>query len=184
MTIPGPPDGPRRSELSNLADERGRLSRELAALRKALQLADAARQSLSDLRGKVDSASRWSAYDTFFGGGMIATAIGHRRLGEAQDLAAEADYQLAQLRTGLAELRGTMPTFPLLAISERTKLVDMWADNIFTDMAVQNRIKQAQQNVDHSLQAVREAQERLTSRAAQAQFRLTSIEAKLRPYPK
>ena len=36
MTIPGPAGDPRRSELSNLADEHVRLSRELAAMRKAL----------------------------------------------------------------------------------------------------------------------------------------------------
>jgi hypothetical protein len=179
VTNPGPPGDPRRSELSDLADERGRLSRELAAMQKALQLADAARQLLSDLRQKVGRASRWSTYG-LFGGRMIATAILHRRLDEAQDVAAEADYHLALLRTGLADLHGTMPTFPLLAISERTKLIDMWADNIFTDMAVHDRVKQAQQNVDHSLQVVQEVQEQLTSRVAQAQARLTSIEAKRR----
>lgn len=179
MTIPGPPGDPRRSELSNLTDELARLSRELAAMQKALQLADAARQSLSDLRQKVGRASRWSTYDVF-GGGMIATAIVHRRLDEAAEAAAEADYHLALLRTELADLHGTMPTFPLLAISERTKLVDMWADNIFTDMAVHDRIKQARQNVGHSLQVVQEVQEQLTSQVAQAQAGLTSIEAKRR----
>jgi hypothetical protein len=82
--------------------------------------------------------------------------------------------------TELADLHGTMRTFPLLAISARTKLVDMWFDNIFTDIAVHDRIKQAQQNVDHSLQVVQEVQEQMTSRVAQAQARLTSIEAKRR----
>jgi hypothetical protein len=178
-TIPGPPGDPRRAELSDLADERARLSRELAAVQKALQLADAARQSLSDLRHKVGRASRWSTYD-LFGGGMIATAIVHRRLDEAAEAAAEADSGLALLRAELADLHGTMPTFPLLAISERTKLVDMWADNIFTDMAVHDRIKQAQQNVDHSLQVVQVVQEQLTSRVGQVQAKLTSIEAKRR----
>jgi hypothetical protein len=180
VTIPGPPGDPRRSKLSDLADERGRLSRELAAMRKALQLADAAWQALSDLHHKVGSASRWSTYDTFFGGGKIATAIVHRRLDEAAEAAAEADYRLALLRTELADLHRTMRTFPLLAISARTKLVDMWFDNIFTAMAVHDRIKQARQNVDHSLQVVQEVQEQLTSRVAQAQARLTSIEAKRR----
>lgn len=180
MTIPGPPGDPRRSELSDLADERSRLSRELAAMRKARQLAEAARQALSDLRGKIGSASRWSAYGTFFGGGRTATAAVHRHLDEAAEAAAEADYRLDLLRTELAGLHGTMPTFPLLAISARTKLVDLWLGNIFTAMAVHDRIKQARQNVDHSLQVVQEVQEQLTSRAAQAQARLTSIEAKRR----
>jgi DNA repair exonuclease SbcCD ATPase subunit len=183
VTIPEPPDGPRRSELSDLADERSRLSRELAAMRKALQLADAAQQALSDLRGKVGNASRWSAYDTFFGGGKIATAILHRRLDESADLAAEADYRLSLLQTELAGLHGITQTFPLLAISERTKLVDMWFDNIFTDMAIRDRVQQARQNVDRSLQAVQEVQEQLTSQLAQAQAKLTSIEAKLRDLP-
>ena len=180
MTNPGPPGDPRRAELSDLADEHARLSRELAAMRNALQLADAAQQALSDLQKKVGNASRWSTYDTFFGGGKIATAIVHRRLDQAAETAAEADYRLGLLRTELAGLHGTMPTFPLLTISARTKLADMWLDNIVTDMAVHDRIRQARQNVDHSRQVVHEAQEQLTSRAAQAQDRLTSIEAKRR----
>jgi len=177
VTIPEPPGGPRRPELSNLADERVRLSREMTATYQVFQLAGAVQQALSDLRDKIGNASRWSAYDTFFGGGHIATAILHRRLDEAADLAAEADQRMAVLRTGLADLHGTTPTFPLLDISTRTKFVDMWFDNIFTDMAVHDRIKQAQQNVDHSLQLVREIQERLTAQLAQTQARLTSIEA-------
>jgi hypothetical protein len=180
VTIPGPPGDPRLSDLSDLADERSRLSRELTATCKALQLVEAARQALSGLRGKVGSASRWSTYDTFFGGGSIATAIVHRRLDEAAEVAAEADYRLTLLRTELADLHGTMPTFPLLVISARTKLVDLCFDNIFTATAVHDRIRQARQNVDHSLQVVQEVQEQLTSRAAQAQARLTSIEAKRR----
>ena len=180
MTVPGPPGDPRRPQLSDLADERTRLSRELAAMRKALQHADAARQELSELGQKVGSASRWSAYGTFFGGGRTATAAVHRRLGEAADVAAEADYHLGLLRTALSGLPATMPTFPLLAISARTKLADLWVDNILTNLAVRDRITQARQNVDHSLRVVQEAQEQLTSRVARAQARLASIEAKRR----
>ena len=44
-------------------------------MRKALQLADTAQQALPDLCGKAGNASRWSTYDTFLGGGKIATAL-------------------------------------------------------------------------------------------------------------
>jgi len=173
-------DDPRRPQLLNLADERGRLTGELREMAKALQAADAAQQALSELRDKLGSASGWSTYDTFFGGGMIATSIEHRRLDEAADAAAEADQRVALLRTELADVHGMPPTSPLLAISARTKFVDMWFDNIFTDLSVHDRIRQAKQNVDQSLQAVQGVHDRLTSRIAQAQARLSSIEAERR----
>src|SRR5215469_5656199 len=92
---------PRRTALLSLADERGRLNAELGEMAKAAQAADSARQALLQTEDKLGSASGWNAYDTFFGGGMLATAMEHSRLDEAAAAAAEADRRMAVLRTDL-----------------------------------------------------------------------------------
>ncbi len=168
---------PRRAALLQLADERGRLNAELSEMQKALQAGDAARQALSAVEDKLGSASGWNTYDTFFGGGMIATAMEHSRLDDAAAAAAEADRRMAVLRTDLTELDQVEQTSPLITLSSATKFVDLWFNNIFTDLAVRDRIKQGQQNVAQSLQMVSAIEERLKAQSAEVHARLTEIEA-------
>lgn len=171
---------PHRAALLGLAAERGRLNGELAEMDKALHDATAARQALLQVRDTLGSARGWNTYDAFFGGGLIADAVEHSRLDHAAREAADADQRMAVLRTELAELDQTAQTSPLIAISSATKFVDMWFGNIFTDLAVRDRITQGQQNVEHSLQVVSGVQQRLAARIAQAQARLAQIEAERR----
>jgi len=171
---------PRRGALLNLASERGRLSGEVAEMDKALHDAGAARQALLKVQDTLGSARGWNTYDTFFGGGLIADAVEHSRLDQAAQDATEADRRMAVLRTELADLDHTAQTSPLITISSATKFVDMWFGNIFTDLAVRDRITQGQQNVEHSLQVVNDVQQRVSAQIAQAQARLAQIEAERR----
>src|SRR5215468_10640286 len=61
--------------------------------------------ALDRARDRLNSASGWSTYDTFFGGGAIASAVKHERMDEAADATAEADQRLAVLRTELADVK-------------------------------------------------------------------------------
>jgi chromosome segregation ATPase len=171
---------PRRVTLLNLADERGRLNAELAEMNQAMQAADTARQALSVVEDKLGSASGWNTYDTFFGGGMLATAMEHSRLDDAAAAAAEADRRMAVLRTDLTDLDQVAETSPMITLSSGTKFVDLWFNNIFTDLAVRDRIQQGQQNIAQSLQMVSAIEGRLKAQSAEVQSRLSQIEAQRR----
>lgn len=171
---------PRRAPLLDLADERGRLSGEVAEIGQALQAAAAAEDALGLVAEKLGSALGWNTYDTFFGGGLLADMAEHARLDEAARAAAEADQLMAVLRTELADVKRAESAAGPLAISSATKFVDMWLGNIFTDLFVRDRIKQAQGNVAQSLRVVADVQAQLTERAARARDRLTAIEAERR----
>jgi hypothetical protein len=171
---------PRGRQLLALADERGRLQAELAEVTEAQQAAAAAGQALSAVRERLGSASAWSTYDTFFGGGVMASAVKHSRLDDAAAAAARADQCLAVLRTELADVGGLGLTAPQLAVDAGTRFVDVWFDNIFSDLAMAGRISQARQNVDRSLEVVGEVGSRLTQQAGQARGRLAAIDAERR----
>jgi hypothetical protein len=168
---------PRRTRLLALAEERGRLTGEIHEAAEALRAAGTATQALSRVRETLDSADGWSTFDTFGGGGLLTSAIKHSRLDEAAEEAARADRSLAALRTELADVPGAALTAPQLAIGELTRFVDVWLDNIFTDLAVQDRINQAQENVERSTQLVHEVRTRLEQRIAQARARLDAIDS-------
>lgn len=168
----------RGAALLALADERGRLMAELKETVEAVRAADAATAALSDVEDMLRSASGWSTYDTWFGGGMISSSVKHDRMDEAAQAAAIADQRLAVLRFELADVTGpALGTAPQLALSGGTKFVDVWFDNFFTDLAVADRIRQAQQQVTDSAEIVERLRGRLTARARAAQGRLAAIEA-------
>jgi hypothetical protein len=168
---------PRSSELLMLAQERGRLSGELKETEEALEAAGAALNALSLVQDRLGSAAGWSTYDTWFGGGAIASSVKHSRLDEAAQAAAEADRCLAVLRTELADVGDPGLTGPQLQIGGGTRFADVWFDNIFTDLAVADRIRQAQQNVARSLDAVQQLRSRLHARQENVRNRLGGIEA-------
>ncbi len=125
-------------------------------------------------RAACDSAGSWSAYDTFFGGGLISSAVKHSRLDDAAQAAAHADRCLAVLRTELADV----PDGPLTAeleVSGLTRFVDVWFDNFLTDFAVGRRIKQARQNAARSMQFVAGLRGALDERDDYAWARLAEI---------
>jgi DNA repair exonuclease SbcCD ATPase subunit len=134
--------GDRRGEaLLALADERGRLTAELNETDEAIRAADAAAAALSEVQEVLRSASGWSTYDTWFGGGMIASSIKHDRIDEAAQAAAVADQRLAMLRLELADIAGPgLSTAAQLALGGGTRFADVWLDNFFTDLAVADRI--------------------------------------------
>jgi hypothetical protein len=136
--------------------------------------------ALSAVQEVLRSASGWSAYDTWFGGGMLASSVKHQRMDEAARAAAEADRRLAVLRTELAEVRDPGLTAPQLAVGGGTRFADVWLDNFFTDLAVADRIRQAQRQVDDAADTVLRLRDRLTARAGQARARLAAIESERR----
>ncbi|MBE1489040.1 hypothetical protein [Plantactinospora soyae] len=171
---------PRQAPLLELAGERGRLTAEVRETDEALRAAGRAAQALHLARDKLGSASSWSTYDTFFGGGVVGSVIKHSRLDEAAQAAARADQCLAVLRTELADVSDVPLGGPQLAIDGTTRFVDVWFDNIFTDLSVRDRIMTAQRNIEQSIQRVAEVRDRLTQRAAEARTRLAAIDAERR----
>ncbi|WP_203921292.1 hypothetical protein [Rugosimonospora africana] len=167
---------PRGARLLRLAEERGWLGAELREVGEALTAAQAAWQALSHVWDLLGSASGWSTYDTFFGGGALSSAVKHSRLDDAARAAAHADACLAVLRAELSDVGEAAPIAPGVAVTGPTRFVDVWFDNIFTDLAVRQRIRQAQRNVAGSMRLVWQLTERLTWRQAQARQRLTAID--------
>jgi hypothetical protein len=171
---------PRSARLGELATERGQLTGELHELTEAVAAARRADSALVLVEEKLGSASDWSTFDTFLRGGAIVSSMKHSRLDEAAQLAAQADQRLAVLRTELADVSGKPPSAPHLAISGSTRFVDIWFDNIFTDIAVGERIKAAQHSVAESRRRVGDVQARLQQRMAGARRRLDEIDAERR----
>ncbi len=162
---------PCADELMSLADERGRLAGELTEIADAQGTAQAALTALGAVQNALSSASGWNTFDEF-GGGMLASMEKHSQLDHAAGLAAEADRQLATLRT---ELTSVGQLAPQLTVGSGTRFVDICFNSIFTDMAFSSHISEARQNTAEAVETISSVQEQLQEQQSQAEQRLEQI---------
>jgi hypothetical protein len=120
----------------------------------------------------LGSAGNWSTYDTWFGGGTISSYVKHDRLDKAYVAARMADESLAALRRELADAGGAGAVVPSLDIDGLTRFIDVWFDDIFTDISVSSRIsdaKESTRSAQHGVAAaelsLRDRREALLARA-------------------
>ncbi len=163
--------------LTELAEQRGRLTAELKELTEAQAAARAAAQALDEANRLLESADGWSTADTFLGGGGLSSMIKHSRLDEAADRAAEADRRLAVLG---AELRDVDPAGPApvgqLDVGGFTRFADVWLDNIFTDLSVRSRIKDSLDNLGGTAAQVGRIRAALAERISTNRSRLAALD--------
>lgn len=151
-TGPGPTIDPvtvvRAANLTARRRERREVGQAVAAGHDAMAgLADA----LSALR----SANDWSNWDTFAGGGLISSAIKHDRMDTAKAAIERAQTALARFGRELDDLG--LPGMVLPTTDGLTRGVDIWFDNIFTDLTVRARIRSSIRSVEEVLGQVHEA---------------------------
>lgn len=166
---------PRAAELLDNAGRRGALRGELREIDEALLATVAAASALDDVSAKLGSAGSWSTYDTFFGGGTISSAMKHDRLDDAQRSASYAESKLATLRSELADV-GADQVVMTLGVTDMTRFVDIWFDNIFTDWMVGDRITKAVESTHRARDAVTKIQERLGDRRRQVEMAVADLE--------
>lgn len=105
-----------------------------------------ARQAAEDLIARVDkaisnldSASDWSAFDLFFGGGMISSWVKRSKIASANEEIQEVGNLLTVLNKELEDVNMTLPSE--ISDTEGDRAFDILFDNIFTDIRVRGEIK-------------------------------------------
>ncbi|WP_110181923.1 hypothetical protein [Nocardioides solisilvae] len=169
-----PRSGPTRDRLAELAGRQGVLEAEATQLDEALAAADAARRSLDEAARHLGSAGSWATYDTFLGGGMVGDLMKHQRLDRAGDLMRHADAALRHLATELADVE--VGAVGEVGVTELARTFDVWFDNVFSDWAVRERIRQAAARVAHLLRGVDEVGADLVRRRAGVGAALAEVE--------
>lgn len=141
------------TRLDEIAHRRGELAAEDREAREAFAAGTAAQQHLASAARLLDSARSWSAWDTFGGGDFISSMVKHQRLDSVADELRRADAALQSFGRELADL--SLDGVATVNITPLMRTFDVWFDNIFTDLAVRDRINKAQEKVSQARQSVR-----------------------------
>lgn len=84
------------------------------------------------------SSKNWGMFD-MFGGGSLASIFKHRKIKKAREYSEKLDKKLAILKSELKYF----DDFNIERVSGFNKFVDIAFDNIFSDILVQGKIKDA-----------------------------------------
>lgn len=150
------------AELARLDRRRGTLLAEDAEAREAHAAGMVAREQLLRARNLLGSARSWSSWDTFGGGGLFTDLMKYDKLDEVAAVLRDADEALSRFSRELADLR--LAAVEAVDIDGLTRTFDVWFDNIFSDLAVRDRIRDAEQRVSEALGAVETTLNGLTER--------------------
>lgn len=109
-----------------------------------LQCADNVLCSLQKARDKLYSAHSVGVFD-ILGGGLLTSIAKHNDL-------SEVNHYLQKARQDVAVLNERINSVDLqIDLDEGLKAIDIWLDNIFVDLAVQDKINAAQRQVNQAI---------------------------------
>ncbi len=132
--------------LTALAREMGVAQGRGQQVDEALQAAHHAAARLGEAHALLGNARSWASWDTFGGGGLITDMMKYDKIDKAAQLMRSADGALVHLSRELADVG--VAGVGGIGITELSRGMDVWFDNIFSDWAVRDRIIDAAARVN------------------------------------
>lgn len=120
-------------------------------IHEAINAADDALIALRNAEKSLSSAGNWGIWD-IMGGGFLSTFFKHNKMDQAQHELEEARSALRRFKNELADL-GRTADFNL-DVGGFLRFTDYFFDDIFSDLMVQSKIRQGQQQIRQAIQQI------------------------------
>lgn len=127
-------------------------------LEEALEAGAEADKLVEEVLDCLNSADSWATFD-IFGGGFISDAVKYSHLDDAQNLIEDLQEQLRRFKTELADV--TIDSELNVQIDGFLQFADYFFDNLFTDWAVMEKIRNSQLQVENTGDQIRRVLEKL-----------------------
>ncbi len=148
------PNSPSARRLLALEERQAQLSAREKELNEAIRAGYDALSDIGAIEESLSSAEGWGTWDVF-GGGLISDMAKYSHLDEAQRQINTLQRSLSRFRTELADVDIRMDI--QIEVDSFLRFADYFFDNIFTDWAVLDRIRNTQsqiQQVDGSVRTL------------------------------
>lgn len=136
-----------RETLYRLTNEQADTSEALIEYNEAIVAGRSARAAIAKTLKHLDSAKGWSTYDTFFGGGLIATAMKHDAIDASERTMHELQSALERFSRELDDVKEVVSGLHI----ERGSLIqfaDYFLDDIFSEWTMHGRINESLDKVN------------------------------------
>lgn len=120
----------------------------LVEMDEAIEAGSKASTSLGRALDKLKSAKTMSTWDTFFGGGLIVTAMKHGELNESENALHSAQLNLRRFEAELADVRESSTGGLQVERGSFVTFADYFFDDIFSEWTIHSRINTSIDNVE------------------------------------
>lgn len=128
-------------------------------INEAIDAGKKALATLTDAGISLHEAETYSTWDTFLGGGFMATALKHEKLGESNGHLHYAQIALQRFSNELLDVKDLRKDAIKIDTDGFIKFTDYFFDNIFTDWSIHSKIamsmeqiKRVQDDVSNTIQ--------------------------------
>lgn len=112
-------------------------------IHEAIDAGKQAFNKLTDAGSQLQDAKSYSTWDTFLGGGFIATALKHDKLEETNSYLHEAQMALQRFQNELLDIKEMRQNTLEVHTDGFVMFTDYFFDNIFTDWSIHSKITTA-----------------------------------------
>ncbi len=165
----------RAAPLTAISRELSELDASRVAVDEALVAGTRVHESLSHLVKALESASEWGTVDVVFGD-WWSSMVKRGHMDEASSIAGGIQAELASFRRELADV-GIQLSAEMTELAHHQRFMDTFFDNIFTDLQVKSRIKEALGSSTGVLHEVATRVEELHARQLEVQRTSEALEA-------
>ena len=152
------------------------LDNQIRELDEAMEAGEAASALTEDVLNSLSSAESWGTFD-ILGGGIIADAMKYSDLDEAQMLIENLQDQLRRFKTELADV--TIDSEMNVKIDGFLQFADYFFDNLFTDWAVMDKIRNSRLQVENTGDQIQSVMKKLSEMKDQVIVQREAIQEQL-----
>lgn len=153
-------------KLTELVEQETLCKQLVKEIQEAIDAGNAALSALTDAGFALHEAESYSTWDTFLGGGFIATAMKHEKLETTNSYIHTAQIALQRFSNELLDVKDMRNDTIEIDTDGFIKFTDFFFDNIFTDWSIHSKITTAMNQIsrvqDDVSNTLRELQQKLT----------------------
>ncbi|WP_155591452.1 hypothetical protein [Lysinibacillus cavernae] len=169
-------DPEQAERLEHLAHEEIITKQLITEIQEAEEAGEVALTKLGQAAASLHSANGYSAWDTFFGGGLIATHLKHDALDQSENYLHSAQIALQRFRNELLDVHEMSTKSLHVETDGFVKFADYFFDDIFSAWSVHSKISTAREQVSRVQDDVHNTILRLQDKHNKAANYLQSIE--------
>ena len=167
------------TRLERLYEQKTILATSIREIIEAITAGNEAKIALKRALKSLESAKDYSTWDTFLGGGIIATSLKHSKLDESEEAIHYAQRSLQRFHTELLDIQKI--SFENIAI-ERESFVtfaDYVFDDIFSAWSTHSKINNSIDRMEQTLQNLSSISDQLQKQLKETQEKQSNVEIEI-----
>jgi len=155
-----------------LENERNSIISQITEIKEALNATNRVKSTAKTISKELNNADTWATIDIFTRGNLLQHAIKYSHIDSAEQNFHILSAQLNDLKNELNDVQN-LSILELTEISSTQRVIDVFFDNIFIDLAIQRQISDNANQIAHLLNNINIIESALISKLKQKEIEFT-----------